>query len=353
MTDTAQPPAAESDGFADAANAFKIALGQAEPEQRPHGPGSDEAGDYPDSLDDPDDYDVMAAADEADVAMPDDDDDDAAADPAQPDTAMPISWSKEDAALWAELPPEAQAKIAEREGQRDQAVNYKFQEAANARRVHEAAFAEAQTSRLQHAQAIEQVMGLISTHEPPLSMLDIDSSDYDPDNYHLLRARHEQTCQVLAALNQQRHSIAAQHDADQQRMEQARFHHINAGSKDAFLRDVPEATDQAKATRLFQGLIEYAVRNGAPAELFDLPTTAMEWHMIWKARQYDRLQTARARVGGQPAPVPRKAQPPVRPGVTTPRSAVERARRDKDFSRLRKSGSIEDGAAVFKHFLKG
>lgn len=128
MTDTAQPQAAESDGFVDAANAFKIALGQADPIDRPR-----DADGPADPDDDHDDHELPA---DADALLPDDDDDVDAADPAQPDAvAMPNSWSKDDAVLWDELPPEAQARIAEREGQRDQAVYHKFQEAANARRV--------------------------------------------------------------------------------------------------------------------------------------------------------------------------------------------------------------------------
>lgn len=360
MTDTAQPLAAESDGIAEAANAFKIHLGQEPaPERR-----RDETGKFAaveadaDDTEAADDTDQPIDQDEAQADADDgadEGDDDEAADEAQPEAVdMPTSWGKEDAALWEELPPEAQARIAEREGQRDQAVNAKFQEAANVRRVHEAAFTEAQQSRLQHTQAIDQVIGLIGNPSvPPLSMLDINSSDYDPDSYHLLLGQHEQTRQILGSLHAQRQNVVAQHNEQMQQMELMRFQQLNDATKDAFVKSVPEITDQAKATGVFQGLIDYAVNNGAPPELFNTPTTAMEWHMIWKAQQYDKLQAAKAKVAGKPAPEPRKSQPPVRPGVTTPRAAIQQARRQKDFARLSKSGSIEDGAAVFKHFLKG
>ena len=59
-----------------------------------------------------------------------------APDEGQPEPVdMPASWSKEDAETWSALPADAQAKIAEREGQREQAVNAKFQESANGDRV--------------------------------------------------------------------------------------------------------------------------------------------------------------------------------------------------------------------------
>jgi hypothetical protein len=76
--------------------------------------------------------------------------------------------------------------------------------------------------------------------------------------------------------------------------------------------------------------------------------TAPVLHILWKAQQFDRMKSAKAKVVTKAA---KPAAPPVKPGVTTPRSAVEGAKRKADFARLDKSGSIADGAAVFKHFL--
>jgi hypothetical protein len=99
--------------------------------------------------------------------------------------------------------------------------------------------------------------------------------------------------------------------------------------------------------------MEYAVSLGLPAETFNAPTTAIEWHVLWKAKQYDRLQSAKARVDSDPKPEPRKAQPAVRPGVATPRGAIEQQQRGRAMDRLRKEGSVDAGAAAFKHLLKG
>lgn len=356
MTDTAQPMAAESDGFADAANAFKVAIGQAEPielkrNEKGQFTAAEAEADEPEADDATDLEPVEAQADTDD----DDEQDDGAADEAQPQTAeKPASWGKDDDELWQSLPPEAQARIAEREGQREAAVNQKFQESANVKRAAEAQFAEAQNSRLQYVQAIDQVLNLVGAPaEPPVSMLNVNSSDYDPDGYHMARAQYEQTRNLLGSLAQQRQIAVAQHEQAEQQAQAERLNQINAQTAPAFLKDVPDASDQQKLPQVLQGLIQYAMEAGAPADVFNTPLSAMEWHLIWKAQQYDRLQAAKAKVGGKPAPEPRKPQPPVRPGVTTPRSAIEGAKRQKDFDRLRKSGSIADGAAVFKHFIKG
>src|SRR3546814_3736699 len=72
---------------------------------------------------------------------------------------MPASWSKDDAELWASLPPETQAKLAERIGQQEVGVNSKFQELATARKATEAQLAEANANRDAYGQAIDAVIG--------------------------------------------------------------------------------------------------------------------------------------------------------------------------------------------------
>ena len=369
MTDTAQPGtppagsenASTADQLAAAADAFKATLGQEgvarddrgrfaarADEEESLGPGLRRGTLGPRSGTDEDDPvpdEAEAAADGAEEDA--DPGDDEAADEAQPDdVAMPASWTREDAALWSSLPPEAQARIAEREGQRDRAISLKFQEAANLRKAHEAEIIEAQSNRQRYAEAVDQVLSLVVPQMPPRSMLDVNSDDYDPDAYHYRKALFEDTAAFLNGHAHQRRAIAAQEEL-------ARFNALNEVTRDAFIASVPDATDQAKAPALFGELIEYAVSLGTPVETFDAPTTAIEWHVLWKAREYDRLQRAKARVDKDPKPEPRKAQPAVRPGAATPRSAVEQAVRGKAMDRLRREGSVEAGAAAFKHLLKG
>ena len=129
-------------------------------------------------------------------------------------------------------------------------------------------------------------------------MLDRESGDYDPDAYHYRKALHEETVAFLNQHAAQRREIAALALAQ-------RFDAINGATRDAFVQSVPDAADQAKAPALFQELIDYALSLGTPADLFQSPTTALEWHVLWKAREYDRLEAAKARVGQEPRPEPR------------------------------------------------
>ena len=374
MTDIAQParPAAESEvvpafagtgstagQLAAAAQAFKAAVGQGEPDDRPrdmHGrftAAPDEGGgEDPGSRSGTSE--IEAAADpgpgsgEAGAESPEESGDDPeAADEAQPEELpLPASWPAEQAELWRALPPEAQAVIAAREGQRDAAVNAKFQEAANLRKAHEAEINEAQSNRQRYAEAVDQVLSLVVPQPPPRTMLDRNSDDYDPDAYHYRKALYEDTIAFLNSHAHQRRHISAQEDM-------ARFSALNTATRDAFMKSVPDIADQAKAPALFNELIDYAVSLGTPAETFDAPTTALEWHVLWKAREYDRLQAAKAKIDKDPKPEPRKPQPAVRPGVATPRGAVEQQQRGKALERLRQDGSVQAGADALKHLLKG
>ena len=263
---------------------------------------------------------------------------------------MPPSWPAEKGELWRSLPPEAQAFIAARDGQMTAAVNLKFQEAAARKKAAEdkaaAEIGEAKLSRQRYAEAVDQVLSLVVPQAPPRSMLDRGSGDYDPDAYHYRKALHEDVTAFLNSHAAQRRELAAQ-DAAQ------RFDAINTATRDAFVASVPDAADQAKAPAVFGELIDYAASLGAPADLFETPTTALEWHVLWKAREYDRLQSAKARVQGSARPEPRKAAPAVRPGVTTPKAAIEQSRARGALDRLRKEGSVEAGAAALKHLMKG
>ena len=347
MTETAQgigPAETEHAPTADpleaAAEAFKISLGQTEAPAEADGEGKAGAPGDPPSADEPkNEPEEEAGGPEPEPAL------------AAP---LPPSWPRDKAELWESLTDEARAFIAQRDGQRDAAVNAKFMAAADLRKAHEAELGAARAERARALEAAELALALIRPQEPPLSMLEAGSPDYNPDAFHLARARADRSRAQLDALAAQRQDLLAQARAAEDGEAAARFSAINAASQGPLLADLPELADQTKAPAVLKELIDYAVGQGAPPDIFATPTTALEWHTLWKAREYDRLQAARAKLEAEPKPAPRKvAGPPVRPGIAVPPSARAAARRQTDLDRLATSGSVADGAAVFKHFLKG
>lgn len=362
MADTAQPETAAETEAVDpieaAANAFKTFDENApDREDRPRDANgrfvsnTPQDGDTEIEAEEPE-----AEAEETEAESHDEEETDEAADEAQPEPVdLPTSWPAEHAETWKSLPPETQAIIAEREGQRDAAVNAKFQEAANLRKANEAEINEAKTNRQAFAEAADFVLSLAQPQKPPVTMLNPNSGDYNPDQYHLLNAQYEQQTQILSNLYQQRQLVAQQEQGESERQREAFQAQIEEKYGPLLLKDVPELADSQKQPQVLSEIARYAVENGVPAETFTDPeraklVTSADLRFAWKAMQYDKMMAAKAQVKPKAA---KPAAPPVKPGVTTPRSAIEATKRKAAQERLARSGSIEDAAAIFKTAFKG
>jgi len=263
---------------------------------------------------------------------------------------LPTSWPAELAETWQSLPPETQDFIVKREGEREAAVNAKFQEAANLRKANEAVINEANTNRQKFAQAADMVLSAVTPQRPPTSMLDPHSADYNPDGYHLAHAQYQQTAEWLDNLKQQRDYITAQQQQEISQAEAQYVSQVEEKYRPALLKDVPELSDPAKQPQKLHELITYAVSQGIGEHVFTDPEiagriTSPELHMAWKAMQYDKMKAAQGKVTPKAA---KPAAPPVKPGVATSRSAVEATQRKKAFERLDREGSVEAAAAIFK-----
>ena len=353
--DTGQPLAApETDPMRAAAEAFKAFDGLDAPSPRDEVEEQrlrDERGRFASKeaeIEAADEGEPEAGAESQDEGQ----DADEAPDEGQPEVApLPESWSQENAEIWAQLPPEAQAYIAQRDGEQKALITRVTQETANARKAAEAVQAEAQANRDNALAITEAAIQLIQPQWPSPTMLNINSGDYDPDTYHLQRAQAESQQAYLTQLTGQRQQLIAQAQQDAQRAEQEHAAQINQATLPAFSAAYPEALDQAKAQDFYGGLVKFAIDAGAPEDFFRSgPLTAVEWHIIADAKKWREHQTALKKVKTEQKPAARQAQPAVRPGVTTPRSAVEATKRKASMERLARSGSIQDAAAVFKTF---
>lgn len=354
MTDTAQPVAAAenvSAQFDNAADAFRSFLEPTNDKPR------DEQGRFApaDTEDEPD----GAEAPEDQTGDEDEDEDaEVAADEAQPDAVdMPSSWSSEDADAWEALTPEAKAVVAERERQRDIAVNQKFQEAANIRKANEAVVNEANANRERYAAAIDEVLSLVQMDRPDPMHYGLGTDSFDRDSYDLALYQFEQAQTTVTALHQQRQYLAAQQEQQAEMDRSAAHAAIEQQAWPKFLADVPDLADTAKGRQIIADVVNYAKQSGIPESVFDDPAmaktlTSAELHLTWKAMQYDRIKAAEKRVkAGNPPPKP--ASPTVKPGGVTSRQTVQANRLGKAQDRLAKEGSIEAGAAVFKQLFKG
>lgn len=334
--DTAQPLAAETDpnaAIAAAADAFKTFDSPAL---------RDDAGRFAsreiETVDEVEpEGEIEATDDEGEIEGEEE-----AAEEAQPEALpMPSSWSKEQAEHWDALPPETQAFIAEREGQRDNAVNSKFQEAANVKK-------EAAKARDDLVGQLDLIMSAISPVKPDPRAFGYGTQQYNREAYDIASAEYEHQAQALEALKGERETLAQQATEEENKAfaEWKQQHESEWAPK--LLANVPELKDPAKAEPALRGIISYAVANGIPAENFAEDAqdqiTSAQLNLVWKAMEYDRLKAS-----GKP--VAKQASPALKPGVSSPRSATKAAAYRKATDNLAKSGSIEAGAAIFKQHM--
>lgn len=354
MSDTAQPMlAAENVAINEGADAFKAFLTPKDEQPR------DETGKFA-AVEQEEEEEIAEPADEADEAGHDEDEgDDEAADEAQPEaTPMPKSWGAEDRDVWDALPPEAQAKIAEREGQRDTGLNQKLQEVANQRKAIEGQLAEANANRDQYAQAIDTVLSLVQPQKPTPYDFGYGSENYDRDAYDIAITQYDQQNQFIGNLMQQRQAIAAQQAEEANKAHAARHAEIEGQWFPKLLDAVPELKEPAKSAETVNSIIRYAIESGIPEEAFASPDaakslTSAEMLIAWKAMMYDKGRAAAKRVQETAKPAPKPTGPAVKPGVQVSRQSVERNRLGRAQQRLATEGSVEAGAAVFKHYFKG
>ena len=352
MTDTPQLSGAgetvASDPIADAANAFKLSLGQIAEPERPR----DERGRFAPKQEEIEAEDEAGQTAEAEAESHEHEETDEAAEEAQLEPVdLPTSWPAELAEEWGSLPASLQDTIVRREAEREAAVNSKFQEAANVRKANEAIITEANTNRQKYLEAAEMALAVIQPRpEPSPTMLNPQSPDYNPDAYHLEQAYRSRELAYVEGLQKQLSEVKAQQAQEITQAEQQYIAQVEEKFRPALLKDVPELSDPAKQPAVLNELIKYAISQGVGEHVFTDPEiagriTSPELHLAWKAMQYDKMKAAQGKV--QPK-APKPAAPPVRPGVATPRSAIEQARRKEIIGRLDREGSVEAGAAFFK-----
>ena len=258
---------------------------------------------------------------------------------------MPKSWSKDDVELWHNLPPEAQARIAEREGQRDAAITSKFQEVAETRKAYEARLAEANASRDKWAQDYDLLLSDLSLPKPDPRQYGAGTGAYNREAYDLAVIEWEETTSKLGSLKQQREAIRAQQQQEELESWNVRKEAIEAEFKPRLLSILPELTDPARGGAVLQELVDFGVSQGLTPETFN-----PENHAFITSAELRILALAKKAVDaeGTAQKVPPKKQPAIRPGVATPRSAQKTVVRQKAMQRLQSENTIDAAVAAMR-----
>jgi hypothetical protein len=356
--DTAQPLAAETDTNAQIANAAKAFLAVDNPYAvQPRDNQGRFAGEAQEPKEDGEEQTEEAEAsqneDEAlEVDEGDEDSDYEADDAEEPAQPLPPSWPEDMAETWKTLPAETQSYLAQRDAEQTRALNAKFQEIANARKAAEAeARSEAQAKRDALAQELERVeyaFRQLAGVEPDPRAFGYGTTQFNQAAYTAAYQQWQEGSQTVAQLEQQRKSVIEE-KAKEAEQEFAQWKQgIESEWAPKLLQHVPELSDPAKGAPAIHALIDYAKANGIPEDTFaeanQANITSPELLMIWKAMQYDKARTGKAKAKPAPSPV-------VKPGVSSPRSAQKTVAAQKRRDHLAKTGSIEAGAAIFRELF--
>jgi len=265
------------------------------------------------------------------------------ADEALEPIAPPVSWDKDAKGLFEQLPPELQEKIAEREAQREKAIQSATTEAAQAKRN---ALAEANAvfadQQRQYAQHLEQIASQNAPQRPDPTLAVTDPAAY---------VQHLALFEAQNAQQQELMQRAAQANAEaQQRDAITRQHEIDKDQEALATALGDEWTDIGKRQALLTSLGEVGAILGYSPELQGQANAtdilALKAAAEWKAKadKYDSLLSNKMAAVRAAKGAPRVS----RPGTASTRAEQSSRSRDAAWGAVKASGGRSgDANAVY------
>jgi hypothetical protein len=219
----------------------------------------------------------------------------------------------------------------------------KSQAVAEERKAVEAerhAVQEAKALRDQYAQQLGIIEQMLNQ---PQQAEDLDYlKETDPIGYAVKVAELSQKEKQLAQVRAQREMISQQQEYDrQQQMRQ-----MIAAESEKLVSVLPEFADPSKGEVIRKDIRTYGKQMGFSDEELDNVFDSRAVLTLYKAMQYDKLQSAKPGITKKVSEAPKA----IKPGVSKPRdSNSEEIRKLK--SRAKSTGSVKDAANVFERFL--
>lgn len=219
----------------------------------------------------------------------------------------------------------------------------KSQAVAEERKAVEAerhAVQEAKALRDQYAQQLGIIEQMLNQ---PQQAEDLDYlKETDPIGYAVKVAELSQKEKQLAQVRAQREMISQQQEYDrQQQMRQ-----MIATESEKLVSVLPEFADPSKGEVIRKDIRTYGKQMGFSDEELANVFDSRAVLTLYKAMQYDKLQSAKPGITKKVSEAPKA----IKPGVSKPRdSNSEEIRKLK--SRAKSTGSVKDAANVFERFL--
>lgn len=267
--------------------------------------------------------------------------------PARPGAIdAPNSWSAEDKALFAKLPPATQAVLARRESERDKLVQSRTQEIANERKGWDAEREAIQTQRGEYLKSLQHLTALALPEAEQFKQIDWQKlASENPAEYVRLSGAREALVGRLGALQQEINRVSEQTRADQAKHAEA----VVAQERSKLIERVPEFGDTEKGPKLIgemRGFLKdaYGFNDHEVNSVVDHRLVALA-HDLMRLKQAD---AARATAQGKRANTAPQVQ---RPGTTQPSDATADSRIKGLVGQLGKTNSTRDAGRLLESIL--
>lgn len=198
---------------------------------------------------------------------------------------------------------------------------------------------EAKQLRDQYAQRLQLIEQMLNQpqQEEDLNYL----KENDPIGYAVKVAEMSQREKQLAAVQAERQRILAQQMQEQQQSLSQRVQQEAQKLAEA----LPEYADPQKGEVIRRELREFGLKAGFSEEELGSIYDSRHVLTLWKALQYDKLQSSKPAVTKRVQDAPRA----IKPGVSQPQTKSDEVKKLKQ--RAKASGRVADAAAVFERFL--
>lgn len=226
--------------------------------------------------------------------------------------------------------------------QRQADYTRKTMEVSEQRKQAEAETQKAQAERNQYAQNLQRMQAQIEGALQQQQNIDWDALlQTDPQEYlkqkHLLEQRQAALQQNYG--EQQRIAQIAQAEQEAQRQNHLRT------QQEILLAKLPDWTDESKASAEKKAIRDYLIKEGHDEQLVNNLADANMVITARKAMLFDQMVAKAQATTKKVATLPTKVEKPgngVNPALD---------KRTADYQRLKKSGRVEDAAAVFANFI--
>jgi len=216
----------------------------------------------------------------------------------------------------------------------------KTSDLAEQRRAIEAQQSQVEAERQRYLHELSQMQQTVEEPQP-----DWEALKAEDELEYVIKRNEWREKQEAKTAAQQRYQVEMQ---QQQQMQMQELQQFVEAERQKLPERIPEWRDEAVAKADHEKIVTYAERSGfAPEELQGLyDSRAVK--VLRDAMLWNELQNKQPAVQKKARNAPKVAKP----GTTKSKSDSNQSRRREQRSRLKKSGRVEDAAAIFSEMLK-